>query len=314
VHAVSVSFVLRDVHLSEYANRTAELTGRVEQAGLDGVVVGDHVSFRDGSGVDGLVQAAALLGAHPTLTVETGIYLLPLRHPVLIARQLATLATIAPGRFVFGVGVGGEDPHEFEVCGVDPSTRGLRTDEALTLLRRLLSGEPVTHHGSFFHVDEALIAPPVAAGIPILVGGRSDAAVARAALHGEGWIALWVSPRRYAEATAAIAQRAAQARRGSFAWRHAYQSWCFFAQGRQPARARAAAVLGRSYGLDFERFERYTPCGSAEEVAEALLPYVTAGCRRFNLVADASQLDGAVEDAGEVKRLLATAAAHAGIG
>ncbi len=75
------------------------------EAGIDHVCCGDHVSFA-GLGFDGLVQATALAMLHPTLPVHTGVYLLPLRHPVPVARQLADIGQLAPGRLVFGVGVG----------------------------------------------------------------------------------------------------------------------------------------------------------------------------------------------------------------
>ncbi|HZB67784.1 MAG TPA: LLM class flavin-dependent oxidoreductase, partial [Ornithinibacter sp.] len=81
---------------------------QAEEAGIDHVCCGDHVSFLTGLGFDGLVQATALAMLHPTLPVHTGVYLLPLRHPLLVARQLADIGRIAPGRLVFGVGVGGE--------------------------------------------------------------------------------------------------------------------------------------------------------------------------------------------------------------
>jgi alkanesulfonate monooxygenase SsuD/methylene tetrahydromethanopterin reductase-like flavin-dependent oxidoreductase (luciferase family) len=108
--------------------------------GLDHVFSADHVSFRDGMGIDGLVQLAWVLGHHPTLRAYCGVYLLALRHPTVVARQVATIAQLAPGRLVLGVGVGGEDPHEFEAVEVSPRTRGRRTDEALTSCA-LLAGE-----------------------------------------------------------------------------------------------------------------------------------------------------------------------------
>ncbi len=70
------------------------------------------MSFFAGLGFDGLMQATALAMLHPTLPVYCGLYLLPLRHPVLVARQLADIDRLAPGRLIFGVGVGGEDRHE----------------------------------------------------------------------------------------------------------------------------------------------------------------------------------------------------------
>src|SRR5262245_30791762 len=111
--------------------RRRALLERVAAAGLDHVFVADHVSFHAGFGMDGLLQAATLAATEPALDVVVGVYLLALRHPVPVARQIATLCESAPGRLVLGVGVGGEDRHEIEICGVDPKTRGRRTDESL---------------------------------------------------------------------------------------------------------------------------------------------------------------------------------------
>src|SRR5216683_3415361 len=118
---------------------------RVGEAGIDHVCCGDHVSFA-GAGFDGLVQATALAMLHPALPVYSGVYLLPLRHPVLVARQLSDIDQLAPGRLIFGVGIGGEDRHEVEMCGVDPTTRGRRMEESLAVLRELRTGAPMTFH------------------------------------------------------------------------------------------------------------------------------------------------------------------------
>src|SRR5439155_16851802 len=143
------------------------------------VGIGDHISFHTGAGTDGLITATALAMLEPSLSIYLAVYLLPLRHPVPVARQLATLAQLAPGRLIFGVGVGGEDRHEVEICGVDPASRGRRIDESLQVLRALLSGRPVSFDGEFFQLDQALILPAPKPPIPIVVGGRSDAAVRR---------------------------------------------------------------------------------------------------------------------------------------
>ena len=182
---------------------------RVGDAGIDHVCCGDHVSFA-GAGFDGLVQATALAMLHPTLPIHTAVYLLPLRHPVLVARQLADIDRIAPGRLIFGVGVGGEDRHEVSICGVDPATRGLRMNECLTVLRQLLTGTAGTFHGKFFDLDEAVIAPAPAVAIPIIIGGRSDVAIRRVGRLGDGWLGIWNSPRRFADAVEMAAEEAAR--------------------------------------------------------------------------------------------------------
>ncbi|GAC1376802.1 MAG: hypothetical protein NVSMB4_05860 [Acidimicrobiales bacterium] len=272
--------------------------------GLDHMVTGDHVSFFVGAGTDGLISAAHSLGRVPELPVFIAVYLLALRHPVPVARQLASIAELAPGRLTFGVGVGGEDPHEFEVCGVDPHTRGRRTDEALEVLRSLLTGGPVTHHGEFFDLDEALVVPAPDPGIPIIVGGRSDAALRRAARFGDGWIGIWNSAKRFSEAVAAVETTAADAGRADVEWQHAMQLWCGFGADAGRARPAIASSMEAMYQIPFERFERYSPYGTPEAIAEFLAPYRDAGCSTFNLIACAADPAEAITGAAEVRRLL----------
>ncbi|HEV3067497.1 MAG TPA: LLM class flavin-dependent oxidoreductase [Streptosporangiaceae bacterium] len=279
---------------------------RAEQAGIDHICCGDHVSFFGGLGFDGLVQATALAMLHPTLPVYTGVYLLPLRHPVLVARQLADIARLAPGRLIFGVGIGGEDRHEVSSCGVDPATRGRRMDESLAVVRQLLTGKPVTFHGAFFDVDETVIAPVPPGEIPIIVGGRSDAAIRRAGRLGDGWLGIWNSPGRFAAAVEMAAEEAARAARPGRPRRHAMQVWCGLADSRQAARACLAPAMEAFYQLPFERFERYCPYGTAEDVAGFLAPYAAVGCAEFNLIPQSPDPGQAIAGTAAVKRLLAT--------
>jgi alkanesulfonate monooxygenase SsuD/methylene tetrahydromethanopterin reductase-like flavin-dependent oxidoreductase (luciferase family) len=280
---------------------------RAGEAGIDHVCCGDHVSFFAGTGFDGLLQATALAMLHPTLPVYTGVYLLPLRHPVPVARQLADIGRLAPGRLVFGVGVGGEDRHEIAVCGVDPATRGLRMNECLTIVRQLLTGKPVTLHGEFFDLDEAVIVPAPAEPIPIIVGGRSDVAIRRAGRLGDGWLGIWVSPRRFTAAVEMAAREAASAGRPDPPARHAMQVWCGLADSKEAARACLAPAMQAFYQIPFERFERYCPYGTAGDVAEFLAPYAAAGCTEFNLIPQSPDHDQAIAGAAAVKKLLAQA-------
>jgi alkanesulfonate monooxygenase SsuD/methylene tetrahydromethanopterin reductase-like flavin-dependent oxidoreductase (luciferase family) len=291
--------------LDQGAEPARAYLARVHDAGIDHVCCGDHVSFFVGAGFDGLLQATALAMLHPTLPVYSGLYLLPLRHPVLVARQLADISRVAPGRLIFGVGVGGEDRHEVSICGVDPATRGLRMNECLTVLRQLLSGASSTFHGKFFDLDEAIITPGPATAIPIIIGGRSDAAIRRAGRLGDGWLGIWNSPRRFAAAVEMAAQEAARADRPDPPARHAMQVWCGLADSRQAARACLAPAMEAMYQIPFERFERYCPYGTAADVAEFLAPYVDAGCAEFNLIPQSPDQDWAIAGPAEVKRLLA---------
>lgn len=271
---------------------------------VDHVGTIDHVSFHGGEGIDGLVTATAMATLLPELSVYVGVYLLPLRHPVVVARQLSTLAQIAPGRVVFGVGLGGEDRHEVEICGVDPRTRGRRMDASLQILQPLLRGETVSHAGEFFSIEAARILPAPSPAIPIVVGGRSDAALRRAGRFGDGWIGVFNSARRFAEATERVAEQAQAAGRGAVDWQHTMEIWCCFGDSRESARARIAATLEGFYRLPFGPFERYCAYGTPEHVAQSLAPYVEAGCRILNLIPAAPRLSQAVEGVAEVKRLL----------
>src|ERR1700685_2416709 len=274
--------------------------------GIDHVCCGDHISFA-GLGFDGLVQATALAMLHPTLPVYSGVYLLPLRHPVLVARQLADIARLAPGRLIFGVGIGGEDRGEVSICGVDPATRGLRMDECLTIVRQLLTGTAVTFHGKFFDIHDAGVAPAPGAAIPIIIGGRSDAAIRRAGRLGDGWLCIWASARRFSAAVAMAADEAARTGHPDPPARHGMQVWCGLADSKEAARACLATAMQAFYQLPFERFERYCPYGTAADVAEFLAPYLDAGCTEFNLIPQSPDHDQAVGGTAEVKRLLARA-------
>ena len=104
--------------------RRRELLGRVGSGGLDHVFVADHISFFNGLGMDGLIQAATIAALEEELRIYVGVYLLALRHPLPVARQIASLCESAPGRLVLGVGVGGEDRHEIEICGGGSANSG----------------------------------------------------------------------------------------------------------------------------------------------------------------------------------------------
>jgi alkanesulfonate monooxygenase SsuD/methylene tetrahydromethanopterin reductase-like flavin-dependent oxidoreductase (luciferase family) len=278
--------------------------GRMASAGVDHACAGDHVSFFVGAGSDGLVAASSLLSLHAELPVYVALYLLPLRHPVPVARSLATIAEIAPGRLTLGVGIGGEDRHEIEVCGVDPQTRGRRMDECLQIVRALLRGEPLTFHGEFFSLEEALILPAAQPPIPLIVGGRSQAAVRRAGRLGDGWLGIWVSPRRFAAVSEEISVEAANAGRDQVRFEHAMNVWCGFDKSPDVARALLAEGMEAFYRIGFENFERYSPFGSPEDVAGFLDPYVDAGCSVFNIIPCARDEETAVAAIADVRSIL----------
>ena len=97
-----------------------------------------------------------------------------------------------------------------EICGVDPSKRGKHTNHSLTAIRELMSGKEVSYDCDFFSYENARISPKPDPKIPILIGGRSEAALTRTAKYGEGWLGVWVSPERFEMAVRQIADLKAQ--------------------------------------------------------------------------------------------------------
>ena len=273
------------------------------EVGLDHLTVGDHISFHGGTGFDGFVAATTALASHDRLKVLIGVYLAGLRHPMATARSLATLNSLAPGRLVLGVGVAGEDRSEVSNMGVDPSTRGRRMDETLGLVRRLASGEPVDHDGEFFHLENARILPPLEPRVPLVIGGAGEVAVRRTVAHGDGWLGMWCSARRYGATHQQLLDACAEAGREAPTFA-GLNMWVGLGSDATRARERLGGRMSALYNLPAEKFQHVTAAGRPEDVAEFLAAYVEAGARTFTLVPVADDIHTAVELSGEVRKLL----------
>ncbi len=283
--APHVSVMVRgwDVRANTTGEMVLDSARRAESLGLDGLITGDHVTFY-GYGFDGLQTLTAVAAVTQTITLKTAVYLLPLRHPIPVALQVAALSQLSLGRFVLGVGVGGEDPHEFTSCGIDPRTRGARCNEALEILRRVWTEDHVTFRGRHFQLEDVTLYPKPLGHVPIHVGGRSDAALRRAGRFGDGYTGIWQSLERFRACRAIIDEAAVAAGRGAGEVELGMQFWVALAPDRTAARALVSRGMESTYRLPFERFERYTPHGTAEEIAAFIVPFVEAGARHINLI------------------------------
>jgi len=286
------------------------LLHRVAEAGLDHVTMGDHISFHGGTGFDGMITASTLLASHDRLPVVIGVYLLGLRHPMLAARQLSTLAQMAPGRLTLGVGVAGEDRREVSNAGVDPGTRGRRLDEVLLLVRRLLAGDEISYQGEFFQLDRARILPAPRPGIPIVIGGREDAAVRRTAELGDGWLGMFCSARRFAQTRERILEAAADLGRAAPSW-FGVNVWCGLDADAGRAREMVAAKMERLYRLPYEKFQYLAPAGTPEQVAGFLRRYVESGAQHLTLVPAGPSIEAEIDAVAEVREHLRRTAAAA---
>lgn len=292
-----------DVRVGITGEETLLAARRAESLGLDAIIAGDHVTFF-GFGNDGLITLTAIAAVTERIELRTSVYLLPLRHPVPVALQCAQLDQLSGGRFVLGIGVGGEDPHEFESCGVDPRTRGRRADEAVAILRRLWTEDGVTFEGRHFRLRDVTVYPKPLRPIPIVVGGRSEAAWRRAGRLGDGYVGIWFTPERFAAARARVREEAGSAGRDPDALSFGMQFWCSVAPSRAEARARVAAAMEATYRIPFDRFERTTPHGTVDEVADFLLRYTELGADHLNLIMVQDSLLENVEAAAAVRHRL----------
>lgn len=252
---------------------------RAEELGFDGVWAGDHL-LGPAPVLDSLCALAAAAAVTTRVELGIGVLQLGLRQPAWAAKQLATIDALAPGRLRLGVGVGGEFPEEFTASGAGITTRGARLDEIMSVLPGLLRGETVSHDGPLAPVDVRPGLRPAVSGLPpVAVGGRSDAALARAARYGDQWMSMWTSPETMKRRAARLAELAAGC--GRPAPGITLLITTCIQDDQAAARDYAATLIGRQYRMPFEKVEKWTAYGPAAGVAEMLAGYLDAGVTEF---------------------------------
>ncbi|WP_373080812.1 TIGR03619 family F420-dependent LLM class oxidoreductase [Zhongshania sp.] len=157
---------------------------------------GSREFLKDMPFVEPLVTIPFLAGQTKRLRFNTSVYKLAVRQPLVVAKQLATLAALCGDRFDFGVGIS-PWPEDFEGCHVPWAARGQRLDDQIEIIRGLLSGEFFSYTGKQLSIASMQLCPSPKTPIPILIGGHSDAALKRAAHLGDGWIGAGASIEEY---------------------------------------------------------------------------------------------------------------------
>jgi probable F420-dependent oxidoreductase len=141
---------------------------------------------------DPLVAAAAMGAATTRIRFYTQVLKLNPRNPVLLARQVGSVANLTGNRFGLGVGLGWA-PEESEWCGAQFDHRGRRADEAIEILRLILGGGMVEYQGEFYAFGRLRMSPPPGEPVPIYVGGHTEAGLRRAARLGDGWSSAMIT-------------------------------------------------------------------------------------------------------------------------
>ena len=149
---------------------------------------GDVLWHPDTPWPDPWIMATSIAQATSQLEIMTCVYILPMRDPFSAAKSISTAAFLSENRINLGLGIGWQNL-EFELTGQSFKNRGKRTDEAIEVIQKLMSGKMVDHQGEFYNFPPVQMSPAPTARLPIYVGGHSDKALRRAARH-DGWLGL----------------------------------------------------------------------------------------------------------------------------
>ncbi|MGV9410371.1 TIGR03619 family F420-dependent LLM class oxidoreductase [Nocardia sp. NPDC003693] len=182
------------------------LARAAEEAGFHSITVADSIAYpaesdskypynadgnreflEDKPFIETFVLSAAIAAATTTLRLTPFVLKLPIRPPVLVAKQASSLARLSNNRFALGVGIS-PWPEDFDIMGVPFEKRGKRLDECIEILKGLSTGEYFEYHGEFYDIQKIKMTPAPTEPLPILVGGHSDAALRRAVRLTDGWM------------------------------------------------------------------------------------------------------------------------------
>lgn len=254
---------------------------RIEELGFDVLGCGEHVSFHGETG-NGFVSLSVAAGATSRIRLMSAITLVPLYPAALLAKLGAALDVASNGRFMLGVGVGGEYPNEFEACGVPVKQRGSRTDEALEVLHRTWTSTDVTFHGRYTTLNNFSLKPlPIQKPRPpIWVSGRKDAAMRRAARFADGWLPYMYTPEQLAASIAKIQQFGDECGRDLSHFTPGIFLFTAVHEDQASGFKMANDKLSVQYAQDFTKLtDKYTLAGTPERCRARLQEYIDAGAR-----------------------------------
>ncbi|CAN5232685.1 hypothetical protein BH24CHL7_BH24CHL7_08570 [soil metagenome] len=291
----------------------------VERLGFDSIFITDHViaakHFYDVSWLDSLTTLTFVAAVTERVRLGTSILIMPLRHPVILAKQIATLEYLSGNRYIIGGGVGWYAP-EFEAVGTLKSERGRRTDEVLDIVSALLTRENVSYDGKFYRVSDVTIDPRPTRMPPVWIGGGSQLAsekspepprfhpgvMARIA-RSDGWIPRPTSPPEqiasdWQQLTVYLREHGRDPRDIAVV----HENFLHFVDSSdrprvlQEQHAAYARVMSEARGDDY--LESVYLFGTPDEIVDKLQQRVDAGVQYFvlhTMTPDLEQLDAWVE-------------------
>ena len=258
-----------------------ETSRQIEALGFDVLGCGEHVSFHRDTG-NAFISLSVAAGATTHIKLMSAITLVPLYPAALLAKMGAALDAASNGRFMLGVGVGGEFPKEFEACGVPVKQRGSRTDDALEVLNRTWTETNVTYAGRYTTLNDFSLKPmPIQKPRPpIWISGRKDVAMKRAARYGDGWLPYMYTPEHLADSVAKVKQYGEDTERDLSDFTHGLYIFTAVHEDGDTAIKMAADKLSEQYAQDFSQLvHKYALIGNPDQCKARLNEYVEAGAR-----------------------------------
>lgn len=221
-----------------------------------------------------------IAGRLRNMKLGTSTLVLPTRNPVVLAKELATLDFISRGRLFPAFGLGGDDSTDLQAVGVNRKERAARADEMIALMRRLWTEGNVTFEGKFYSVKDVTITPHPWQnnGLPIWIGGRSQAAMRRTGRLGDGWLVSSVSPAEVGTGIQAIRGYAAHAGRQIPDDHYGVLIPFFFAATLEKAHALAGESIRPRPDMTASEFIAF---GDPEQVRAKIRDYIAMGASKF---------------------------------
>ena len=276
---------------------------RAEELGFDSIWVTDHMlrarNMYAYTWIEPLTTLAFTAALTNKVALGTGVLLLPLRHPVLLAKTMASLQQMSNNRFILGAGTGWYPP-EMYAMGSQPKERGKRTDEVLDIAKRLMSGEELSYNGSFYNLDKVQIEPSPSP-LPVWIGGGSqvsgEQSVEKPVLHprvkariasADGWFSRpSAQPQQVADDWKLVAEAVSEVGRNPDDLVIGHGQWVHVTEESSPKAARAIQhrmsreVLGD--GRDEALLERSYLFGTVDEIVAACQERVDVGVEHLIL-------------------------------
>ncbi len=251
-----------------------------DRYGYDSIWLSDRI-VSDRFSLEPMIALSMVAAYSDRMKFGTSVLALPLRNPVVLAKQIATLDYLSRGRFFPAVGLGQEDPAEYEACGVPKGDRAQRTDEAIVLMRRLWEEEDVTFEGKFFNCHNVNITPKpfLQPSPPVWIGGRTPAAARRVGRVGDGWLVSGATPKEVREGREIVFDTADQCQREIEEDHIGVLLGYYISDDYEQAATKAHQYVTR-HRPDVT-FTEYSALGTPEQVAEIIKRYLDAGAYKF---------------------------------